>query len=119
MKPIDLAAFVEELARVSGEAILPFFRTAMHAVDKSHGGAFDPVTEADRAAEVAMRRLIARDFPGHGIVGEEFDDVAPGSEFVWVLESGGACDELTAGWTSELWAFAERRARYLLYPVQR
>ena len=86
MKPIDLAAFVEELARVSGEAILPFFRTAMHAADKSQGGAFDPVTEADRAAEVAMRRLIGRDFPGHGIVGEEFDDVAPGSEFVWVLD---------------------------------
>jgi hypothetical protein len=25
----------------------------------------------------------------------------------------------TAAWTAELWAFAERRARYLLYPVQR
>jgi myo-inositol-1(or 4)-monophosphatase len=86
MKPVDFAAFVDELARVSGEAILPFFRTALAAQDKNKGGAFDPVTEADRAAEVAMRRLIARDFPGHGIIGEEFGDHAPDAEYVWVLD---------------------------------
>ena len=57
----------EELAEVSGEAILPFFRTAIAADDKAHGGAFDPVTEADRAAELAMRRLIADSFPHHGV----------------------------------------------------
>jgi len=86
MKPVDFAAFVNELARVSGEAILPFFRTALAAQDKNKGGAFDPVTEADRAAEVAMRRLITRDFPSHGIVGEEFGDHAPDAEYVWVLD---------------------------------
>ncbi len=86
MKPVDFAAFVEDLARVSSEAILPFFRTAMHAADKSNGGMFDPVTEADRGAESAMRRLITRDFPSHGIVGEEFGDHAPDAEYVWVLD---------------------------------
>ena len=86
MKPVDFAAFVDELARVSGEAILPFFRTALAAQDKNKGGAFDPVTEADRAAEVAMRRLIARDFPSHGIIGEEFGEHAPDAEYVWVLD---------------------------------
>ena len=86
MKPVDFAVFVDELARVSGEAILPFFRTAIHAADKNKGGVFDPVTEADRAAETAMRRLITRDFPSHGIVGEEFGAHAPESEFVWVLD---------------------------------
>lgn len=48
-----------------------------------------------------------------------FDRLAGTNRLRIALESGGACDELTAGWTSELWAFAERRARYLLYPVQR
>lgn len=86
MKPVDFSAFVEDLARVSGEAILPFFRSAIHATDKSGGGVFDPVTEADRAAETAMRRLIARDFPGHGVIGEEFGATAEDAEYVWVLD---------------------------------
>ena len=86
MKPVDFSAFVEELARASGEAILPFFRTSIHATDKSAGGVFDPVTEADRAAEAAMRRLIARDFPTHGVIGEEFGVHEPGAEYVWVLD---------------------------------
>lgn len=86
MKPVDFSAFVEDLARVSGEAILPFFRSSIHATDKSKGGVFDPVTEADRAAETAMRRLIMRDFPSHGIIGEEFGAHAAESEYVWVLD---------------------------------
>ena len=69
---VDFAAFVERLAQVSGEVILPFFRSAIGAEDKSRGGVFDPVTEADRGAEAAMRRLIAQTFPAHGVIGEEY-----------------------------------------------
>ncbi len=86
MTAVDLAAFMDELATVSGEAILPFFRTALSIDNKSPAGAFDPVTAADRAAEAAMRRLIARRFPSHGIVGEEFGDERADAEFVWVLD---------------------------------
>lgn len=86
MTVVDFEKFVEELADVSGEAILPFFRTAIAADDKAHGGAFDPVTEADRAAELAMRRLIQRTFPNHGIIGEEFASRDADSEYVWVLD---------------------------------
>jgi myo-inositol-1(or 4)-monophosphatase len=86
MKPVDFAAFVDELARLSGEAILPFFRTAMHAADKSHGGIFDPVTEADRAGEEVMRRMISQNFPSHGIIGEEFGSQAPDADYCWVLD---------------------------------
>ena len=50
MTAIDFEKFVERLADVSGEAILPFFKTSLSAEDKSLGGVFDPVTEADRAA---------------------------------------------------------------------
>ncbi|WP_375460332.1 histidinol-phosphatase [uncultured Enterovirga sp.] len=86
MGPVDLSAFVHELATVSGRAILPFFRTALTAENKARGGLFDPVTEADRAAEVAMRRLILQSFPEHGIVGEEFGTERGDADLVWVLD---------------------------------
>ena len=86
MTAVDFAKFVERLADVSGEAIMPFFRTLIAADDKAHGGAFDPVTEADRAAELAMRRLIETTFPGHGIIGEEFGARDGDAEYVWVLD---------------------------------
>jgi len=86
MTAIDFAAFVDLLATVSGEAILPFFRTSLGVEDKNLGGSFDPVTAADRAAETTMRTLIARNFPEHGIVGEEYGNERAGAEFVWVLD---------------------------------
>jgi myo-inositol-1(or 4)-monophosphatase len=86
MTAVDFEKFVDELADASGEAILPFFRTALSAHDKAHGGAFDPVTEADHAAELAMRRLIERAFPNHGVIGEEFGARAADAEYVWVLD---------------------------------
>ena len=86
MTAIDFSDFVNRLAQVSAEVILPFFRSAIGAEDKSRGGAFDPVTEADRAAEVAMRRLIAQTFPAHGVIGEEYGMDRPDAEYVWVLD---------------------------------
>jgi histidinol phosphatase-like enzyme (inositol monophosphatase family) len=86
MTAVDFGAFVDELATLSGTAILPFFRSALQASDKSRGGAFDPVTEADRAGEAAMRQLIKRTFPNHGIVGEEYGSENTDAEFVWVLD---------------------------------
>jgi myo-inositol-1(or 4)-monophosphatase len=86
MTAVDFAAFVERLAQVSSEVILPFFRSAFRAEDKSKGGVFDPVTEADRAAEVAMRRLIGQTFPAHGVIGEEYGQDRPDAEYVWVLD---------------------------------
>jgi myo-inositol-1(or 4)-monophosphatase len=86
MTAVDFAAFVDRLAQVSGEVILPFFRSAIGAEDKSRGGVFDPVTEADRGAEAAMRRLIAQTFPNHGVIGEEYGRDRPDAEYVWVLD---------------------------------
>src|SRR6185503_15295014 len=86
MTAIDFADFVDQLATVSGDAILPFFRTSLGVEDKNHGGSFDPVTAADRAAEAAMRALISRNFPEHGIVGEEYGNERTDAEFVWVLD---------------------------------
>src|SRR5579883_944798 len=85
MTAIDFASFVDELATVSGQTILPFFRTALAIENKQLGG-FDPVTAADRAAEQAMRALIRRTFPDHGIVGEEYGPERADAEYVWALD---------------------------------
>ncbi len=86
MSAVDFEVFIDQLATASGNAIRPFFRTSLGVDDKSGGGAFDPVTAADRAAELAMRTLIGEKFPNHGIIGEEFGPVHPEAEFVWVLD---------------------------------
>jgi myo-inositol-1(or 4)-monophosphatase len=86
MTAIDFAAFVDELATISGETIRPFFRSALDVENKSRSGGFDPVTAADRAAELAMRTLIKRTFPEHGVIGEELESDRPDAEYVWVLD---------------------------------
>ena len=86
MSAVDFAAFVDRLGDAATETILPFFRTAIGTEDKNKGGRYDPVTEADRAAEVAMRRMIERQFPDHGIIGEEFGVKNADAEYVWVLD---------------------------------
>jgi histidinol phosphatase-like enzyme (inositol monophosphatase family) len=97
MTAVDFAAFVEKLADVASASILPFFRTSIGAEDKSRGGAFDPVTEADRAAEVAMRRLIRQTFPNHGLIGEEFGNDRPDADYVWVLDPIDGTKSFIAG----------------------
>src|SRR5215831_1563774 len=86
MTAVDFAAFVDQLATVAGDAILPFFRTSLSIEDKNPGSSFDPVTAADRAAEAAMRTLIRRTFPDHGVIGEEYGDEHADAEYVWVLD---------------------------------
>jgi histidinol phosphatase-like enzyme (inositol monophosphatase family) len=44
------------------------------------------VTDADLAAERALRAAIGRRFPDHGILGEELAPKAPGSEFQWIID---------------------------------
>ena len=86
MTAIDFSSFVNELASLSGETILPFFRTSLSIADKSGGTSFDPVTAADHAAETAMRNLIHRTFPDHGIIGEELGNERVDADYVWVLD---------------------------------
>ena len=77
-------SFVDELANVSGTTILPFFRSALSAEDKSGGGSFDPVTEADRGAEAVIRQKIRAMFPNP-------DDILTSGQTVRVIveEKGG------------------------------
>ena len=97
MTVIDFKAFIGRLATSSGETILPFFRTSLSIDNKSVAQDFDPVTEADRAAEAVMRRLIKANFPQHGIVGEEFGNEREDAEYVWVLDPIDGTDNFAHG----------------------
>ncbi|MBF0249774.1 MAG: histidinol-phosphatase [Alphaproteobacteria bacterium] len=82
----DIEAFAQlagRLADVARLEILPRFRTGIAVDAKSDAS---PVTEADRAAERAMRALIGETYPGHGILGEEYGPENTDAEYVWVLD---------------------------------
>ena len=61
-------------------------------------GSFDPVTLADRRAETAMRREIARHFPDHGIHGEEFPSQNPQAAQCWWLDPIDGTASFLTGW---------------------
>lgn len=78
-------AFFDLLAEAARKQTLPRFRVGADVVNKEADG-FDPVTEGDRAAEIAIRTLIEEHFPDHGILGEEHGSVGLDREYVWVID---------------------------------
>jgi myo-inositol-1(or 4)-monophosphatase len=81
----ELTRFAMALAEASAAAIMPYFRRNT-AVDIKDGPVWDPVTEGDRAGERAIRALIERHYPDHGIHGEEYGVKEARSPFTWVLD---------------------------------
>jgi histidinol phosphatase-like enzyme (inositol monophosphatase family) len=79
----DDLLLAQRLADAAGEAIRPFFRMAFEIEAKADAS---PVTQADRAAEAAMRAILAQERPGDGIVGEEYGDERADAERIWVLD---------------------------------
>ncbi|MYA18610.1 MAG: inositol monophosphatase family protein [Gammaproteobacteria bacterium] len=77
--------FACHLARLAGEVILPRFRHPLAVENKKAGTEYDPVTEADRAAERTMRAEILGNYPSHGVLGEEFG-LEMGDGLTWVLD---------------------------------
>src|SRR5438477_5786127 len=81
----ELTAFLDVLADAAAAAIMPHFRARL-PVESKRRDAFDPVTVADRTGETAMRALINRTYPHHGIVGEEHGAERADADYVWVLD---------------------------------
>lgn len=77
--------FARRLADAAAAQTLPRFRQA-GLVDNKLAMGFDPVTEADREAELAIRALIRESFPDHGILGEEFGAENSDARHVWVID---------------------------------
>ena len=63
---------------------------------------YDPVTDADRSAEHAMRAMIEQRFPDHGIWGEEYGMTRGGATMRWSLDPVDGTRALVCGLPS--WA---------------
>jgi histidinol phosphatase-like enzyme (inositol monophosphatase family) len=81
----ELRDVAEEAAEAARPETLRHFRAAGLEAESKRAD-FDPVTVADRAAEQAIREVIARRRPDDGILGEEFAEVAGTSGLTWVVD---------------------------------
>ena len=80
-----LIQFAHRLADASGAAIRPYFRQRIDVANKLDGG-FDPVTEADKGAERAIRAILDAERPDDAILGEEYGEKPGTSGWRWVLD---------------------------------
>ena len=87
-------AFARQLADVSAAIIRQYYRQD-YQVDLKDD--LSPVTIADRGAEEAMRELIMREFPEHGVLGEEFGRHQPDARDQWVLDPIDGTKNFVAG----------------------
>lgn len=71
-------------ARAAGRVALARFRRARLKVDTKKDGT--PVSEADRAADRALRREILRAFPTHGILSEESEQTKGDGRHLWIVD---------------------------------
>lgn len=86
MSLAELKAFARTLASCARRETVPRFDQILAVGNKGDALLFDPVTKADRAAEQAMRALIAERFPDHGVSGEEFPDKPAAGQYTWSLD---------------------------------
>lgn len=81
-----LDATAQRMADAARNVILPYFRRPDLSEHNKLAGGYDPVTEADRAAERAMRDILANERPEDAILGEEYGSTAGTSGLTWVLD---------------------------------
>jgi myo-inositol-1(or 4)-monophosphatase len=82
----ELTRFAHRLADAARSDSIWRWRDGCRVDGKSGGIDFDPVTDADREAERALRRLIEAEYPAHGIAGEEFPDRPAQGPYTWSLD---------------------------------
>ncbi len=85
MPKLPSADFLHRLADVADRETLPRYRTDLAVESKTGESYFDPVTEADRQAEMAIRAAIKAEYPDHAILGEELGQTGSG-RYRWVLD---------------------------------
>lgn len=93
----ELANFGVELAELARRETLGRWASGCGAGDKGGDGVYDPITEADLAAERAMRAAIEDQYPDHGIAGEEFGPKQPSSRYRWSLDPIDGTRSFTCG----------------------
>ena len=79
----EIIPFIKYLARKSADIIKNYYRMPIEIEKKADDS---PVTIADKKTEEFLRESIIKEFPEHGILGEEFGEVNPDAEYKWVLD---------------------------------
>ena len=79
----EYITFANKLADEATITSMQYFRTSLDINNKSDES---PVTIADKNTELKIRSIIEKEYPDHGILGEEFDSINPGAEFIWVID---------------------------------
>lgn len=83
LQPEDFIPFAERLATISGEIVRRYYRKKIDTETKDD---MTPVTLADKEIEKNLRAVIRSAFPGHGIIGEEFEHINPEAEYKWLID---------------------------------
>ena len=84
MNHTDFKPFIQQLCEASATVIKPWYFNLDVEIDIKSDDS--PVTIADRRAEEALRDLIKKTYPSHGIIGEEFGEENTGADYVWELD---------------------------------
>ncbi|MET0613965.1 MAG: inositol monophosphatase family protein [Thermoleophilaceae bacterium] len=79
---LDLA---ERAARAAGEVLMSYFGRAAEGLDMKSSPT-DPVSDADREAELTIRELLLGERPDDGLVGEEGSRETPGNGRTWIVD---------------------------------
>ena len=87
-------AFAEHLADLARPIAKRYYRSDLTIIDKPDA---TPVTLADFEIETRLREEIAREYPAHGILGEEHDSVNVSADWVWVLDPIDGTKAFTCG----------------------
>ena len=81
--PNELFKVAEKSLEASSKIIKKYFRKSVDINEKLDGTI---VSVADKETETIIRAIISQECPEHGIIGEEFEDINPNSEFKWILD---------------------------------
>ena len=83
---IHLSKAARTLAQRGGDILMDRFHATIEISFKGQN-AHDPVTEVDHAIEDLIRDEVHRQFPSHGVLGEERDNGGPlDADIVWVID---------------------------------
>ncbi|MFN8508068.1 MAG: inositol monophosphatase family protein [Dehalococcoidia bacterium] len=79
----ELLAIARRAAEVARDVIMPLWERDLTVELKADR---TPVTAADRGAEEAIRAFLAKECPGHGVLGEEFGETPGDGRHRWILD---------------------------------
>ena len=78
--------FIEILAKKLTKFYYSKLNKSFKVSNKLSGQGYDPVTSADKAFEIFIRKEIKKKFPNHQVIGEEFGYKKTKSDFSWVID---------------------------------